>query len=87
MDAEIDASCPPEKKLKLDSYIPTEQDGRQTTSVIFSLKEGKGALVRALRAFEVRRHTVVTPPSLLHIIIHTVSDKYVKKGLGVWSHA
>lgn len=52
MDAEIDASCPPEKKPKLDSYIPTEQDGRQTTSVIFSLKEGKGALVRALRAFE-----------------------------------
>ena len=59
MDAQIDASCLPEKKL--DSYIPTEQDGRQTTqdgrqttSVIFSLKEGKGALVRALRAFEVR---------------------------------
>jgi len=54
MDAEIDASGPPEKKPKLDSYIPTEQDDRQTTSVIFSLKEGKGALVRALRAFEVR---------------------------------
>ena len=54
MATENDA-CPPDpKKPKMDSYIPTEHDSRQTTSVIFSLKEGQGALVRALRAFEVR---------------------------------
>ena len=41
------------KEPKLDSYIPTEEDGSHSTSVIFSLKDEKGALVKALRAFEV----------------------------------
>ena len=33
---------------------PTEEDGSQSTSVIFSLKDEKGALAKALRAFEVK---------------------------------
>ena len=41
------------KEPKLDSYIPTEEDGSHSTSVIFSLKDEKGALAKALRAFEV----------------------------------
>lgn len=48
------AEPPSPKKPKMDmqdSYIPTE-DG-DSTSVIFSLKEEKGALVRALKPFEV----------------------------------
>ena len=47
-------SEPAAKKPKLDSYIPTEEDGSQSTSVIFSLKDEKGALAKALRAFEVK---------------------------------
>ena len=46
-------SKPAEKESKLDSYIPTEEDGSNSTSVIFSLKDEKGALAKALHAFEV----------------------------------
>ena len=44
---------PAEKKPKLDSYIPTQEDGGTNVSIIFSLKEEKGALARALKPFEV----------------------------------
>ena len=41
-------SEPAAKKPKL------EEDGSHSTSVIFSLKDEKGALAKALRAFEVK---------------------------------
>ena len=46
-------SKPAEKESKLDSYIPTDEDGSNSTSVIFSLKDEKGALAKALHVFEV----------------------------------
>ena len=53
VDMAASDSEPAAKKPKLDSYIPTEEDGSNSTSVIFSLKDEKGALAKALRAFEV----------------------------------
>ncbi len=49
---------PPQKMAKLDngdSYIPTGVDGGPDTSLLFSLREEKGALIKALKPFEVRR--------------------------------
>ena len=48
----------PSKKGKLengDSYIPTGVGGGPNTSLLFSLKDEKGALVKALKPFEVRK--------------------------------
>ena len=60
----MDSEVPVAKKAKLDmdepkAYIPTQgqKDGEPNLSVIFSLKEEKGALVRALKPFEV--HVIV----------------------------
>ncbi len=52
--------CPAKKKVKMDngdSYIPTLEesngDGTCNVSLIFSLKEQKGELIRSLKPFEV----------------------------------
>ena len=52
-------SEPAAKKPKLDSYIPTEEDGSNSTSVIFSLKDEKGALAKALHVFEVNNYVTM----------------------------
>ena len=51
-------TAPPSRKRSRDgedenAYIPTQCNGGTGTTVIFSLKEEKGALVRALKPFEV----------------------------------
>ena len=55
----MDAEVPSAKRAKMDgedAYIPTQEhtDGQPTFSVIFSLREEKGALARALKPFEVK---------------------------------
>ena len=60
---------PSAKRAKMDNgdaYIPTQEhtDGEPTFSVIFSLKEEKGALARALKPFEVRRARCQRPKRL-----------------------
>lgn len=54
----MDTDVPSPKRAKMDNgdaYIPTKEhsDGEPTFSVIFSLREEKGALARALKPFEV----------------------------------
>ena len=49
---------PASKKAKHDSYIPTQQpvengDGTAKISLIFSLTEEKGKLIKSLKPFEV----------------------------------
>ncbi len=51
------SDAPSTKKARLDngdSYIPTEDGGGHGSSILFSLKEEKGALARSLKPFEVR---------------------------------
>ena len=69
---------PASKKSKTDdgaasnngsSYIPTERDSGLQFSVVFSMKEEKGALVKALELCKVRRHSVkVTGAHLVSMV-------------------
>lgn len=55
---DMDTDPPPTKRARemdgdnIGAYIP--DNGGPHASIMFSLKEGKGALVRALKPFEVR---------------------------------
>ena len=53
----MDTDPPKRKRSRNDeeenAYIPTPCNGNTGTTVVFSLKEEKGALVRALKPFEV----------------------------------
>ena len=49
------------------SYIPTERESSPQFSVVFSMKEEKGALVKALELCKVRYQPKIPPHRLLYI--------------------
>lgn len=68
---------PVEKKSKLDSdasYIPVQNqsEGSSNLSLIFSLKDRQGALVEALKPFQVSRAPALYPYHPCHIIIMSI---------------
>lgn len=71
----MDAEVPSPKRAKMNgdnAYIPTKEhtDGQPTFSVIFSLREEKGALARALKPFEVTASVLDAAENHLEITFH-----------------